>query len=161
MKQRETHGFGPCYDERSEVLILGSFPSKKSRDVCFYYGHPQNRFWPMLGRIFGDEVPVDWAERKAYVLRHHIALYDAIESCEIKGSSDASITNVEPANLEPILQTANIHLIILNGKMAEKMFLKYQKTTGIPVVAMPSTSPANAICRMDDLVAAWSPALLG
>lgn len=157
MKKKETHGFGPCYDQHSEVLILGSFPSKKSRDVCFFYGHPQNRFWPLMGSIFHENVPKSVEGRKAFALKHHIALYDAIESCEISGSSDASISNIVPADLTPILNTAKIRLIILNGKTSEKAFKKYQHIEGIEVVTMPSTSPANAKLRLEDLVSIWGP----
>ena len=157
MKKKETHGFGSCYDAHSEVLILGSFPSKKSRGVCFFYGHPQNRFWPLMGLIFRENTPVSVEERKAFALRHHIALYDTIESCEIEGSSDASISNIVPADLTPIISSAPIRLIILNGKTSEKAFKKYQHIDGIEIVTMPSTSPANAKLSLDDLLKVWAP----
>lgn len=159
MLTHETHEFPACYDKDSEVLILGSFPSVKSRAMGFYYGHPQNRFWRVLAAVYGEEVPVDVESRRAFVLRHHLALYDSLEACEIHGSSDASITNVVPADLNQILGNAPIKRILLNGKMAARYFEKYQKTKTEAVV-LPSTSSANASFSFEDLLEVWRKALL-
>lgn len=160
MKRRETHGLGPCYDECSEVLILGSFPSIKSREEGFYYAHPQNRFWPLMEMVFKEEVGKDALSRKEFALKHRLALYDTIESCDIVGSSDASISNVKPAKLGQIIKNSCIRLIILNGKTSEKMFRKYQRIDGVDVITLPSTSPANAKCSLSTLYKVWSAALL-
>ncbi|MBQ5338777.1 MAG: DNA-deoxyinosine glycosylase, partial [Oscillospiraceae bacterium] len=105
------HPFPPLYDAQSEILILGSFPSVKSREQQFFYGHPQNRFWRVTAAVCGDEIPVTVAEKRAFLLRHHIALWDVIASCEITGSSDSSIRNVVPNDLTPILAAADIRQI--------------------------------------------------
>lgn len=159
MLTHETHEFPACFDEHSEILILGSFPSVKSRAMGFYYGHPQNRFWRVLAAIYGEEVPMDIESRRAFVLRHHLALYDSLEACEIQGSSDASITNVVPADLNQILDNAPIKKILLNGKTAARYFNKYQKTKTEAVV-LPSTSSANAATSFERLLGAWRKALL-
>ena len=159
MLTHETHEFPACFDEHSEILILGSFPSVKSRAMGFYYGHPQNRFWRVLAAIYGEEVPMDVESRRTFVLRHHLALYDSLEACEIHGSSDASITNVVPADLNQILDNAPIKKILLNGKTAARYFEKYQKTKTEAVV-LPSTSSANAATSFERLLDAWRKALL-
>lgn len=156
--KRETHEFGPCYDAHSEVLILGSFPSQKSRDVCFYYGHPKNRFWPLMKRIFNEDVPDSVEGRKAFVLKHGIALYDTIESCDIKGSSDTTIKNVTPTDLSPIINKANIRLIILTGRASQKVFKKYQSDNvdkRIIVKNVPSTSNRNTRTSFEEHVKIW------
>ena len=151
-----THPFPPLYDEKSEILILGSFPSVKSREQMFFYGHPQNRFWKVTAAVFGDEVPVSVEEKKTFLLKNKIALWDVIGACEITGSSDSSIKNVTPNNLTPILQTANIQKIYVNGKTAEKYFKLYQETlVGREAVCLPSTSPANAAWSVDKLITEW------
>ena len=159
MLTHETHEFPACFDERSEILILGSFPSVKSRAMGFYYGHPQNRFWKVLAAIYQEDVPMDVESRRAFVLRHHLALYDSLEACEIHGSSDASITNVVPADLNQILDNAPIKKILLNGKTAARYFEKYQKTKTKAVV-LPSTSSANAAMSFERLLDVWRKALL-
>ena len=125
----------------------------------FYYGHPQNRFWKILGAIYQEEVPGDIEGRRAFVLRHHLALYDSLEACEIHGSSNASITNVVPANLEQILANAPIKKILLNGKTAARYFEMYQKTK-TEAVTLPSTSLANASVSFERLLEQWRAALL-
>ena len=151
------HPFGPLYDARSEVLILGSLPSVKSREQNFFYGHPQNRFWPLLASLFGEAAPENTAEKRALALRHHIALWDTIQSCDIMGSSDSSIRNVVPTDLRPILAAAPIRRIFCNGRTSGLYYHKYQeKTLGIPALTLPSTSPANAAWTMERLRDAWS-----
>lgn len=153
---RVSHTFAPVYDEHSEILILGSFPSVKSRENQFYYGHPQNRFWKLLSRIFGEPVPTNIEEKKSLLLRHGIALWDVISTCDIKGSSDSSIRNVIPCNLKQILDTAPIHTIIANGDTAFKLYNRYcEVQTGISAIRCPSTSPANAVFTLDRLADEW------
>lgn len=153
---RVSHTFAPVYDEHSEILILGSFPSVKSRENQFYYGHPQNRFWKLLARIFGEPVPANIEEKKSLLLRHGIALWDVVSTCDIKGSSDSSIRNVIPCNLKQILDTAPIHTIIANGDTAFKLYNRYcEVQTGISAIRCPSTSPANAVFTLDRLADEW------
>lgn len=200
MKQKEwqhlTHGFGPLFNEDSEILILGSFPSVKSREQAFFYGHPQNRFWKIISAVFGETVPgtgspakkdgrpgMDGpsrsggrpeagsdsgedvlqetiAAKKALILRHHLALYDVIEECEIMGSADSSIRNVVPADLRPILQGSKVERIFVNGKTAGKYYEKYlEPVTGIRAGVLPSSSPANAAWSLEMLTEAWGQAL--
>ena len=119
------HPIDPVFDKDSKVLILGSFPSVRSREAGFFYGHPQNRFWKVTARVFGDEVPQTAEEKKAFLLRNHIALWDVIGSCDIDGSSDASIRNVTVNDISLILKTADIRAIFLNGKKAFSLYQKY------------------------------------
>lgn len=151
------HPIPPVYDRDSRILILGSFPSVKSREAMFFYGHPQNRYWKVLAAVFGEEVPMTVPDRKAFLLRNHIAAWDVIASCDIVGSSDSSIKNVTANDLTPILETADIKEIFVNGKTAEKMYKKYtEPVTDRPCVCLPSTSPANAAWTLEKLVEAWS-----
>ncbi|MCR5341759.1 MAG: DNA-deoxyinosine glycosylase [Butyrivibrio sp.] len=150
------HLIPPVYDENSKVLILGSFPSVKSREACFFYGHPQNRFWKLLASIFEDDVPVTIEEKRAFLLRHNIAVWDVIKSCDIVGSSDASIKNVVPNDLSIILDAANIRNIYVNGKTAYKYYEKYtKKLIQREAICLPSTSPANAAWNMERLKSEW------
>ena len=150
------HPFPPLYDENSQILILGSFPSVKSREAMFFYGHPQNRFWKVTSQIFGAPVPKTIDEKKKFLLSNKIALWDVIASCEIKGSSDSSIKNVVPNDLSEIFKKADIKHIFVNGKTAEKYYNKYTKdTVGKAAVCLPSTSPANAAWTVERLVKAW------
>ena len=128
---RVTHTIAPVFDPDSRVLILGSFPSVKSREAGFFYGHPQNRYWKVLAAVFEEEVPKTIPEKKAFLLRNHVAAWDVIRSCDIVGSSDASIRKVVANDLGIILETAKIRQIFVNGKTAEKMFLKYTKINNI------------------------------
>ena len=151
------HPIPPFYDEASEILILGSFPSVKSREMMFFYGHPQNRYWRVLSSLFDDDFPETVVERKAFLTRHHIAAWDVIASCDIEGSSDASIKNVVANDLSVILNAAPIRAIYVNGKTAERMYNKYTKpSTGRDAICLPSTSPANAAWSLDRLIKAWS-----
>ena len=151
------HPIPPVFDSTSRILILGSFPSVKSREAMFFYGHPQNRFWPVVADVFEEPVPMTVPDRKAFLVRNHIAAWDVIASCRIEGSSDASITDVTVNDLRPILEAAPIRQIYVNGKTAEKMYQKYtQPVTGRPCICLPSTSPANAAWSMERLVEAWS-----
>ena len=150
------HPIAPVFDKDSKVLILGSFPSVKSREEGFFYGHPQNRFWKVTSRIFGEELPVTIDEKKAFLIRNHIALWDVIGSCEINGSSDSSIRDVTVNDLSVILDTADIRAIFLNGKKAEQYYMKYLfPTLKRDAVCLPSTSPANAAWSLDKLTDAW------
>lgn len=145
-------------DEQSTILILGSFPSVKSRKYGFYYSHKQNRFFPVLATIFNEPWPYTIEERKDFLRRHHIALYDVIEECNIVGSDDSSITNVTPIDIESILNCyPNIQTIGITGKKAAKLFDEYLKDkVDIQVVDLPSTSPANAKMKIYDLVEEYS-----
>lgn len=156
MQESVQHPFPPLYDSRSEILILGSFPSVKSREQRFFYGHPQNRFWRVTSAVFGCEVPQTIEEKRAFLLEHHVALWDVIASCEITGSSDSSIRNVQPNDLTPILAAADIRQIYVNGDTAAKYYDKYQKPVLLrEAVRLPSTSPANAAWSLARLIAAW------
>lgn len=136
-------GFQPVFDANSELLILGSFPSVKSRAVDFYYGNRQNRFWKMLSGYFGEEVREDVAAKREFVLRRHVALWDVVSECDIVGSSDASITGYAVAEIPAVLKAAPIRLILLNGAVAYKIFCENFAEIGVPFLRMPSTSPAN------------------
>lgn len=150
------HPIPPVYREDSRILILGSFPSVKSREAMFFYGHPQNRFWKVIAAVFHEEVPLTIPDRRAFLIRNRIAAWDVIASCRIKGSSDASITDVTVNDLRPILETASIRQIYVNGRTAEKMYKTYtEPLTGRSCICLPSTSPANAAWSFDKLVDAW------
>ncbi len=154
------HPIPALYDDSSCILILGSFPSVKSRESRFFYGHPQNRYWRVLAAIMEDEVPATVDEKRAFLLRHHIAAWDVIGSCEITGSSDSSIRNAVPNDLTPILAEENIRQIFTNGKTADRMYRKYcEKQTGRNAVCLPSTSPANAAWSLDRLIDEWKRAI--
>lgn len=151
------HPIAPLFDENATVLVLGTFPSVKSREGMFFYHHPQNRFWKVLAAVFEQPVPVVIAEKTAFLHANRIALWDVIAQCEIEGSSDASIRSVVPNDLRPILQAAPIRRIFCNGTTAWNLYQTYQlPQTGIPAVKLPSTSPANARSRLPDLVECWS-----
>ena len=150
------HPFPPLYSRDSKVLILGSFPSIKSREAMFFYGHPQNRFWKVIAALYGEPVPQSIPEKKALILGHGLALWDSIASCEIRGSSDASITDAVPTDLSEILGNSAVERIYCNGTKSYEMYRKYQlPRTGIEAVKLPSTSPANAAFSLERLVEAW------
>ena len=150
------HPIPPVFDENARVLILGSFPSVKSREAGFFYGHPQNRFWKVTAALFGEAVPQTIPEKRAFLLRRHLAVWDVIRSCEITGSSDASIRDVTVNDLSVILSAAPIRKIFVNGKTAEKMYKRYtEPLLNRPAVCLPSTSPANAAWSVEKLTAAW------
>lgn len=152
----QIHSIKPIYDKNSKILILGSFPSVKSREQKFFYGHSQNRFWRVLSNVFKDNLPNTVEEKKAFLLKHKIAVWDVIASCEIIGSSDSSIRNVTPNDVSIILNYANIKNIFVNGKTAEKFFIKYlENVINRKAILLPSTSPANANYKLEDLVKEW------
>ncbi len=154
---RAAHTIEPVFDRTSEVLILGSFPSVKSREAGFFYHHPQNRFWKVISALTLEPLPSSIDEKKALLIRHHIALWDVIESCEICGSSDSSIRNVKPNDLTRILKCAPITGIFANGGKAWELYNKYcAALTGRPCVKLPSTSPANAAFSLERLCQAWA-----
>ena len=142
-------GFAPFFDGDSRVLILGSFPSVKSRAQNFYYGHPQNAFWRILSTFFGEDKPLTVEERKAFLKRHNIALWDIVTECEIVGSRDETIKNFKVANLQEVLQNSQVSCILVNGGRAFSIFEKYYGGIETPYFKLPSTSPANAR-RKDD-----------
>ena len=151
-----THPFPPLYDNEARILILGSFPSVKSREQMFFYGHPQNRFWKVIANVYDDQVPNTIQEKKALLQRHHIALWDVIKSCDIEGSSDSSISDVVANDLSEILMTADIQKIFVNGKTAEKYFNKYTRDViKRDAICLPSTSPANAAWSLERLTETW------
>ena len=155
------HPWGPIVAPDSEVLILGSFPSVKSREISFFYGHPQNRFWPMMARIFEEPVPTTIAEKTDLMLRHRIALWDTIGECDIVGSSDASVRNARPVDIRRVTETARIQRVLCNGALSGRLYAKHlQPILDLEAVVMPSTSPANAAWQMDRLAAAWAAQLL-
>ncbi len=150
------HPIEPVFDGNSKILILGSFPSVKSREEGFFYGHPQNRFWKTVAAIFDEDVPQTIEEKKAFLLRNRIAVWDVIHSCEITGSSDSSIRNVTANDLSVILNHADIKVICVNGKTALKYYDKYTRpSVGRPAVCLPSTSPANAAWSLERLIEEW------
>ncbi len=148
--------FAPVYDKDSKILILGSLPSVKSREQGFYYGHVRNRFWPMLAAVYGEPAPRDIPEKKALLLRHSLAVYDVIESCEIRGSSDSSIRNVKAADIRAIMEASRIDRILVNGRTAAKYFKAYQPDAYLRMMTeLPSTSPANAAFSLERLTRIW------
>ena len=150
------HPIPPLYDAQSRILILGSFPSVKSREVQFFYGHPQNRFWKGLAAVLDCPVPRTIPEKQAMLHTNHIALWDVIASCDIEGSSDSSIKNAVPNDLAPILTTADIRQIYCNGATSHRLYQKYiAPLNGRDAVKLPSTSPANAAWQLDRLVREW------
>ncbi len=161
MKERLIHPFPPLYDNNSRILILGSFPSVKSREQMFFYGHPQNRFWKVMASVLQCEVPQSIPEKRHMLLVHGVALWDSIGQCDITGSSDASIDNVIPNDLSPIFAAADIRQVFCNGKKSWEMYLKYiEPGNGVKALCLPSTSPANAAWTLEKLIAAWSEKIL-
>lgn len=150
------HPITPLFNKHSRVLILGSFPSVKSREEMFFYGHKQNRFWKVVSAVFDEATPTTVEDKRDFVLRNNLALWDVIASCEIVGSSDSSIKNVLANDLSVILSNANIEKIFVNGKTAYKYYNKYiLNTIGVEAVCLPSTSPANAMWSLDKLIEQW------
>jgi len=150
----EIHNIEPVFDKNSKILILGSFPSVKSREQEFFYGHPQNRFWRVISSVFNSVTPKTTDEKKKFLLENNIAVWDVIKSCDIKGSDDNSITNVVPNNLNYILDNANIKQIFINGNKAYTLFNKFYKNT-LSAIKLPSTSPANAKYTFEMLCSEW------
>lgn len=152
-----THEFDAFFDKDSRVLILGTIPSPKSREQGFYYGHPQNRFWRVLADVLDEEFPQTVEERKGFLKRNHIALWDVLESCEIKGASDVSIRNARPNDMNRILQAADIRAIFATGAKAAQLYKKLCfPECGVEAVRLPSTSPANCGCSYETLREAYS-----
>lgn len=150
------HPFGPLFNENSRVLILGSFPSVKSREQNFFYGHPQNRFWRVIAAVFGQPVPQNIEEKKQLILTNRLALWDSIASCEITGSSDASIKNARANDIGIILGNCNIDRIYCNGRKSHELYRKYiEPGAGREAICLPSTSPANAQWTLEKLIEAW------
>ncbi len=151
-----THPVKPIYNQESEILILGTFPSVKSREMKFFYSHPQNRFWRVMARLCKSDVPKTVEEKTDLILSNHFALWDVIHSCEVEGSSDSSIKNVIPNDISVILNHSQVNKIFVNGKKAEELYKKYlEKQTGIKAIYLPSTSPANAAWSEDRLTEYW------
>ena len=150
--------FAPVYNEHSRALILGTWPSPKSREMSFYYGHPQNRFWPLMASLTGEPVPAwqDIEAKKAIILKHGLAVWDTIGACDIRGASDASIRNVEPNDVAALIRKLGVQAVFCNGAASGRVYAKYaQASTGMPAVVLPSTSPANAACRSEKLREIW------
>ena len=151
------HPIPPLYDADCKILILGSFPSIKSREAMFFYGHPQNRYWKLIAQLFEEEIPETIEQKKRLVLSHHIAMWDTIRSCTITGSSDSSIRDVVPNDLSVILEHSKVEKIFCNGATSYKLCMKYlYPVTRIEAVKLPSTSPANAAFTLDRLIQEWS-----
>lgn len=152
----QIHEFEPVFNEESEVLILGTFPSVKSREQGFFYGHPQNRFWKVLAALTKSPVPETIEEKKCLLLKNKIAVWDVIAQCDIVGSSDSSIKNVVPADIGRILKNSRIKRIYANGNTAKKLYDKYiLPTLSMEITGLPSTSPANAAYSLERLIEAW------
>ena len=151
------HPFEPVWNGESEILILGSFPSVKSREEKFFYGHPRNRFWTVLAELIGVDTPKTIEEKKDMLLSNHIALWDVISSCDICGSSDSSIRNAVPNDIGYIIENSKIRRVFTNGATADRLYKKYIfPVTGFEAVRLPSTSPANAAKSVGDLVKEWA-----
>lgn len=156
MKEKQIHPFEAIYDNHSEILILGTFPSVKSRENAFYYGHPQNRFWKLLAALYQAPCPQTIEEKILFLQAHHIALWDVIQSCEIKGSADSSIQNVIVNDISRLIAETNIKTIYCNGKKAKTLFDRYiARAHPLTAIDLPSTSPANAAWSMERLIEAW------
>ncbi len=150
------HPIPPLFDKNSRTLILGSFPSVKSREAMFFYGHPQNRFWKLLALIFDEEIPKTTDEKKRLALNHSLALWDTIHSCTITGSSDSSIKNVVPNDISLILKNSRVDRIFCNGATSFALYNKYIfPLTGVRAEKLPSTSPANAAFSLERLEKSW------
>ena len=153
MKQVVNHSFEAYFENDSKVLILGSMPSVKSREFGFYYMHPKNRFWSVISKVFAEEFPKTIEDKKAFLKRNRLALWDVVKSCEIKGSSDSSISNVVVNDISGLLDKTHVKYIFVTGKKALELYQKYVfLETGIEASYLPSTSPANAVLKEENLV---------
>ena len=156
MKNIIVHPIPPVYDKNSKVLILGSFPSVKSRESNFFYGHSQNRFWRVIASVLGEKTPRTTEEKKEMLLRNNIAVWDVIHSCEISGSADSSIKNAVPNDIGYIIGESRIDRIFTNGQKADDLYRRYiEEKTGIKAICLPSTSPANAAWSLERLIEKW------
>ncbi len=160
MENHVAHPFPPVVGPHSHTLILGSFPSVKSREQGFFYGHPRNRFWPLLAAIYGETVPADIPAKESLILRHGLALWDVIAACTITGSSDASVKDARPVDIRQVTQQADIRRVLCNGALAGKLYQRHlADTLALPALVLPSTSPANAAWSLSRLTDAWRTAL--
>lgn len=151
--ERIIHAFSPVFDSESRILVLGTMPSPKSRELGFYYSHPRNRFWPVLAKLFGEEVPKTPEKKANFALEHKIALWDILKECDIEGASDSSIKNAVPNDISVILKNADIKAVFTTGATAAKLYKKFiEPETKISAIALPSTSPANAKIKFEELV---------
>ena len=157
---RVKHTFKPIYNKESKILILGSIPSVKSRENNFYYGHPKNRFWELIAKIYNKKIPVTIDEKIDLILRNNLAIYDVIKSCDIEGSSDSSIKNVVINNINKIIRDSSINKIIFNGNKSYELYNKYESNKFNNLVVLPSTSPANARFTFDKLYETWKNQIL-
>lgn len=156
MPQKIIHPLAPVFDAESRILILGTMPSPRSREAGYYYAHPQNRFWPVLGILFGEIPPSDREGRLSFALRHHIALWDVLASCEIEGASDSSIRNPVPNDICFLLQNAPIRAVFTTGNTAARLYRKYiLPACGVEAITLPSTSPANCRIRTEQLAESY------
>jgi hypoxanthine-DNA glycosylase len=161
MTKRLIHPVPPIFDKDSQMLILGSFPSVKSREGEFFYHHPQNRFWRLISEIYNEKLPETIDEKRQLLISNNIALWDVVQSCEIIGSADSSIRNVIPNDISPILSKANIRRIYANGGTAYRLYKRYiYKDIGREIILLPSTSPANASYSLERLIEAWREIIL-
>ncbi len=152
-----SHPIPPLYNHDSEILILGSFPSIKSREGAFFYNHPQNRFWYVLSHILNTPLPISIKEKREFILNNKIALWDVIKSCDIVNSSDSSIKNITTNDIDFILKSSNVKMIFTNGAKASELYKKYiYPKVNIKAICLPSTSPANAKYTLDKLYEEWS-----
>ena len=157
MESRQvTHDFQPIYNEESRVLMLGTMPSPKSRETGFYYGHPRNRFWKVVSDVCGEVLPETKEEKVAFALRNKIAVWDVLAGCEIKGAEDASIRNPVVNDLNVIIKSADIRAVFATGQKAAQLYRKYcQKETGMEIICLPSTSPANCSVSYEKIFEAY------
>lgn len=157
MSKRLVHPVPPVFNKESQILILGTFPSVKSRESEFFYHHPQNRFWKVISAICNDTIPETIEEKKQLLLRNKIALWDVVQSCEVIGSADSSIRNVIPNDITPILEQADIQNLYANGGTAYRLYKRFiYKHIGREIILLPSTSPANASYSLEGLIEIWS-----
>ena len=156
MRELHFHTFEPVFDSNSRILILGTFPSVKSRESGFYYGHPQNRFWRVMAKLLSQPVPCSIEEKKQLLIQNRVALWDVAASCEIEGSSDSSMTRVVPNDIPKLLSESKITHVFANGKKAAQLYNRLiYPVTELEIVTLPSTSPANADCGMENLLREW------
>ncbi|MFH1879739.1 MAG: DNA-deoxyinosine glycosylase [Bacillota bacterium] len=152
------HPFQPIADDNSKVLVLGSFPSVKSRETMFYYGHPQNRFWRVLAALFGEQVPQSVDGKTALLLKHHVALWDVVSACDILSSADSALTPLTFSDIASLLRKIQIRRVFANGQKAGMLYRRHlEKETGMSITILPSTSPANAAWQLERLITAWKP----
>lgn len=152
-----THNFAPIYDEHSRILMLGTMPSPRSREVGFYYGHPRNRFWKVVSDVCGEELPETKEDKIAFALRNRIAVWDVLAGCEIKGADDSSIRNPVPNDMDEILTCADIRAVFATGTKAAQLYKRYcYPKTGLDIITLPSTSPANCSISYEKLYEAYS-----